>query len=124
VRKLCAQCRVRHEPSVREIEELAAEYCEGTPFDPEPLLRKWRQDKIAMYEAKGCKACERTGYQGRLAVYELIVADAGVKRLVQTRAPVTEIAAAAAAGGMRTLKQAGIDKVIKGYTDMHQVRAV
>ena len=124
VRRLCTQCRARHEPSVSEIEALAAEYCEGSALDPEKLMRTWRQDKVTMYEAKGCKACERSGYQGRLAVYELMVADATVKRLVQTRSPVTEIAAAATGGGMRTLKQDGIDKVIKGYTDMHQVRAV
>jgi type II secretory ATPase GspE/PulE/Tfp pilus assembly ATPase PilB-like protein len=47
-----------------------------------------------------------------------------VKRLIQTRSPIAEIAAAAAANGMRTLKQDAIDKVIKGHTDMHQARAV
>ena len=124
VRKLCTQCRVKQEPSVREMEALAEEYCEGMTLDPEKLLRKWRQDKIVMYEAKGCKDCDRTGYKGRLAVYELMVAEPAVKRLIQTRSPVTEIMSAALASGMRTLKQDGIDKVIKGHTDMQQVRAV
>ena len=124
VRKLCIQCRTRHEPSVREMEALAAEYCEGTPLEADELLRKWRQEKITMYEMKGCKECDRTGYQGRLAVYELLSADAAVKRLVQTRAPVADILATALANGMRTLKQDGIEKVIKGHTDMHQVRAI
>ena len=124
VRRLCTECRVRHEPSVREMEALAAEYCAGSPLDPEKILRKWRQEKVILYQAKGCKDCDRTGYKGRLAVYELMLADAGVKRLIQTRSPVTEIAAAATGAGMRSLKQDGIDKVIKGYTDMPQVRAV
>jgi type II secretory ATPase GspE/PulE/Tfp pilus assembly ATPase PilB-like protein len=43
---------------------------------------------------------------------------------VQTRAPVTEIVAAALPKGMRTLKQDGIDKVLQGVTDIHQVRSV
>ena len=124
VRKLCTQCRVKVEPSVREIEALAAEYCEASSVDPEKVVRKWRQEKVAMYQAKGCKACERTGYQGRIAVYELMVADPAVKRLIQTRSPIAEIAAAATGAGMRSLKQDGIDKVVKGHTDMHQVRAV
>jgi len=124
VRKLCTHCRVKLEPSVREMEALAAEYCEGTALDADKLLRQWRQEKIAMYEAKGCKECDRTGYKGRLAVYELMVAEPAVKRLIQTRSPVAEIMGAALAGGMRTLKQDGIDKVIQGHTDMHQVRAV
>ena len=124
VRKLCTECRVKQEPSVREIEALAQEYCEGSGLDPEKVLRKWRQDKIVVYEAKGCKECDRTGYRGRVAVYELMIAEPAVKRLIQTRSPVAEIMSAALASGMRTLKQDGIDKVIKGHTDMQQVRAV
>jgi type II secretory ATPase GspE/PulE/Tfp pilus assembly ATPase PilB-like protein len=53
-----------------------------------------------------------------------MVADAAVKRLIQARAPITEISAAAAANGMRSLKQDAIDKVLQGVTDMHQVRTV
>ncbi|HYR34595.1 MAG TPA: ATPase, T2SS/T4P/T4SS family [Burkholderiales bacterium] len=124
VRKLCLHCRAKHEPSVREMEALATEYCEGTRLEPEKALRKWRHDKVTLYQAKGCKECDRTGYKGRLAVYELMVADPAVKRLIQTRSPIAEIAAAAAAHGMRTLKQDGMDKVMKGHTDMQQVRAV
>jgi type II secretory ATPase GspE/PulE/Tfp pilus assembly ATPase PilB-like protein len=124
VRKLCMQCRAKLEPTVRDMEALAAEYCEGTVLDPEKLLRQWREDKTVMYEAKGCKECDRTGYKGRLAVYELMVANPAVKRLIQTRSPVAEIMGAALAAGMRTLKQDGIDKVIKGHTDMQQIRAV
>ena len=124
VRRLCLHCRVKQEPTVREIEALAQEYCEGTKLEPEKVLRRWRHDKVTLYQAKGCKECDHTGYKGRIAVYELMVAHPAVKRLIQTRSPIAEIAAAAAATGMKTLKQDGIDKVIKGHTDMHQVRAV
>jgi type II secretory ATPase GspE/PulE/Tfp pilus assembly ATPase PilB-like protein len=125
VRKLCTHCRVKHEPSVKEMEDLAAEYCLDTPVDADKLMKKWRSHgKVAIYHPKGCKECDGTGYKGRIAVYELMVADAAVKRLIQTRAPIAEISAAALANGMRTLKQDGIDKVLKGHTDMHQVRGV
>jgi type II secretory ATPase GspE/PulE/Tfp pilus assembly ATPase PilB-like protein len=124
VRKLCTTCRMKREPSVREIEELAMEYSGDGAVHTERVLKAWRQTKITMFDAKGCKECDRTGYKGRMAVYELMAADAAVKRLIQTRAPIADIAAAATANGMRTLKQDGIDKVLKGYTDMHQVRAV
>jgi type II secretory ATPase GspE/PulE/Tfp pilus assembly ATPase PilB-like protein len=77
-----------------------------------------------LHRAKGCARCDRTGYKGRIAVYELFVADAAVKRMVQTRAPVTEIAAAAVANGLRTIKQDAIDKAIQGLTDLQQVRTV
>jgi len=124
VRRLCTQCRARLEPSVRDMEELANEYCDGTTLDRDMVLRKWREQKVTLYQAKGCKDCDGTGYKGRLPVYELMVAEAGLKRLIQTRAPVSEITAAALGSGMRTLKQDGIDKVMKGHMDMQQVRAV
>jgi type II secretory ATPase GspE/PulE/Tfp pilus assembly ATPase PilB-like protein len=123
VRRLCTHCRVRHDPSVKEMEELAIEYCSDDE-QVHKLLRKWRAARINMYRARGCGECDRTGYKGRIAVYELMEADAKVKRLIQTRAPVAEIAAAAVEKGMRTLKQDGIDKVLEGHTDMQQVRAV
>ncbi|HEX7054221.1 MAG TPA: GspE/PulE family protein [Burkholderiales bacterium] len=124
VRTLCPHCRVRHEPGARELTELAVEYCGETGLDADAIVKKWRQQTITMYKPRGCKECDRTGYKGRVAAYELMVADATVKRLVQTRARVAEIAAAALAAGMRTLKQDGIEKVLRGLTDMTQVRAL
>jgi type II secretory ATPase GspE/PulE/Tfp pilus assembly ATPase PilB-like protein len=126
VRKLCADCKVGYAPSAPELEELATEYCGESKLDPGRVLHTWRSQPkgIALYRAKGCVRCDRTGYKGRMGLYELLAADAAVRRLVQTRSPVTEIAAAAVANGMRTLKQDGIDKVIRGLTDVPQVRTV
>jgi type II secretory ATPase GspE/PulE/Tfp pilus assembly ATPase PilB-like protein len=126
VRRLCPDCKTGYAPSGAQLEELATEYCAESRGDPAKILQGWRSQPkgVTLYRAKGCARCDRTGYKGRMGLYELLVASAQVKRLVQTRAPVTEIAAAAAAHGMRTLKQDGIDKVIRGLTDLQQVRAV
>ena len=125
VRTLCQGCRERSQPDAGELRSLAVEYCGETPLEPGKILAEWQAaGSVTLYRAKGCKECDQTGYKGRAAVYELLVADAAVKRLVQSRAPVTEIAAAGMAAGMRTLKQDGIDKVLLGLTDVAQVRAL
>jgi type II secretory ATPase GspE/PulE/Tfp pilus assembly ATPase PilB-like protein len=127
VRKLCPECKTAYTPAAPQLEELALEYCSSDPkADPGKVLRAWRArpQGVALYRASGCARCDRTGYRGRMALYELLVADPAVKRLVQTRAPVHEIAAVAMANGTRTLKQDGIDKVIRGLTDVPQVRTV
>ena len=130
VRRLCAGCRSAYVPAANELEELALEYCSGTALDAAKTLQSWRTDyggasgKITLFRAGGCPQCDRSGYRGRMGLFELLVADSAVKRLVQTRAPVNEIAGAALAKGMRTLKQDGIEKVLQGVTDMHQVRSV
>ncbi|MGH6915426.1 MAG: GspE/PulE family protein, partial [Geminicoccales bacterium] len=124
VRALCQSCRERYQPDAKELERLAIEYCGDTPLDATKLLEEWRQARPSLYRAKGCKECDRTGYKGRMAVYELLIGDAAVKRLIQSRAPVSEVAAAAMAAGMRTLKQDGIDKVLQGLTDIQQARSL
>jgi type II secretory ATPase GspE/PulE/Tfp pilus assembly ATPase PilB-like protein len=122
VRTLCPDCKTGYQPEAAELEELALEY---SPADSAKLLKEWRKPGFAaLQRAKGCEKCDQTGYKGRMALFELLVADAAMKRLVQTRAPVTEIAAAAARNGMRTLKQDGITKVLQGLTDIIQVRMV
>jgi type II secretory ATPase GspE/PulE/Tfp pilus assembly ATPase PilB-like protein len=125
VRKLCPACKAKYEPAAGEVAELEREYAGDTGADAAKLFKGWRAEKHpVLYRAKGCAECDKTGYKGRMGLYELMVADANVKRLVQTRAPVTEIVAAAVAGGMRTLKQDGISKVLQGLTDLQQIRGV
>ncbi len=130
VRRLCANCRSAYVPASDELDELALEYCSGTTLDAGRTLQAWRKEyggasgKITLFRSGGCPQCDRTGYKGRMGLYELLVADSAVKRLVQTHAPVNEIVRAGTAAGMRTLKQDGIEKVLQGATDMQQVRSV
>ena len=57
-------------------------------------------------------------------MHELLVATPEIKRLIQQRARITEVAACAQQEGMTTLLQDGALKVLKGVTDMTQVKAV
>ena len=130
LRRLCAKCKAAYTPAATELEQLAQEYCGDSGGDAAALLLAWRKRygnadaAIVLFRAEGCEHCNYIGYKGRMGVYELLVADAAVKRLVQLRAPISEIRAAALANGMRTLKQDGIDKILQGLTDIQQVRAV
>jgi type II secretory ATPase GspE/PulE/Tfp pilus assembly ATPase PilB-like protein len=117
-------------PAPAELDELLEEYCLEGGLDRRKELAGWRErhadreGSFTLFRAPGCGECGRTGYQGRIGLYELLLADATVKQLIQTRASVTEIRDAAVSAGMRTLKQNGIEKVLQGFTDIHQVRAV
>ena len=129
-RRLCPTCKTAYAPASMEFEELLMEYCLEGNLDPEREIKVWREKhandegNIWFYRAPGCDACGHTGYLGRIGLHELLLGDATVKRLIQTRATVAEIKAAAVAAGMRTLKQNGVEKVLQGLTDMTQVRAV
>jgi type II secretory ATPase GspE/PulE/Tfp pilus assembly ATPase PilB-like protein len=130
VRQLCPNCKTPYTPASGELEELASEYCTDTALQAGSILEEWRRQlsgperSLALHRAQGCERCNGSGYQGRIGVYELLVADAEIKRLVQARSPVAEIVAVAMAKGMHSLKQDGIAKVLQGLTDLRQVRAM
>ncbi len=126
---LCSKCKEAYEPTEHELEMLAAEYVDNTEGNATLILDRWRaehstHDKFTLYKAKGCKHCNHTGYRGRLGLYELMTVTPSIRRMIQKRALVSEITHEALAGGMNTLKQDGITKVIQGLTDIAQVRAV
>jgi type II secretory ATPase GspE/PulE/Tfp pilus assembly ATPase PilB-like protein len=93
------------------------------------LIASWQalygvDGKIRLFRHVGCKKCNQTGYKGRVGLHELLIADDGIKKLIQERARVAEIFAAAVEGGMRTLKMDGLEKVMMGLTDLKMVRSV
>jgi type II secretory ATPase GspE/PulE/Tfp pilus assembly ATPase PilB-like protein len=59
-----------------------------------------------------------------MGLYEFLEASPPIKKLIQHRGTVDEIQSVAISQGLRTLKQAGIELVLQGYTDMTQIRTV
>jgi type II secretory ATPase GspE/PulE/Tfp pilus assembly ATPase PilB-like protein len=129
-RRLCPECKTGYVPNTVELEELVLQYCNETAIDARKQMKAWTEHhggadgKITLFRAHGCEHCDQSGYQGRIGLYELLVADAATKRLLQTKARVAEVKSAAIATGMRTLRQDGIEKVLQGVTDIQQVSAV
>jgi type II secretory ATPase GspE/PulE/Tfp pilus assembly ATPase PilB-like protein len=80
--------------------------------------------KFTLYEPVGCDYCAGTGYRGRVGLHELMVGTDLIKKNIQEGSRVSEMFANALSEGMRTLKQDGIEKVLSGLTDIHQVRVV
>jgi type II secretory ATPase GspE/PulE/Tfp pilus assembly ATPase PilB-like protein len=80
--------------------------------------------RITLYKAAGCDDCLGTGYSGRVGLHELMTATDALKKNIQERARVADMLVTALGDGMRTLKQDGIEKVLQGITDIHQVRVV
>jgi len=139
-KRLCSQCKQPYTPSDAEIDALLTEYCLELENAPEwqrdpaaaraKILAEWRQNfadkqgQFKLYKPVGCDVCSGTGYKGRLGLHELLVCSDPIKKHIQEHARVAQVLATALAEGMRTLKQDGIEKVLQGITDLHQVRAV
>ncbi len=79
---------------------------------------------IVIYEGKGCEACKFTGYRGRTAIYEFLVMNDEIRESVLSRASADQIKKKAVKLGMRTLRQDGMDKILKGMTTVGEVMRV
>ncbi|MDD2545278.1 MAG: ATPase, T2SS/T4P/T4SS family [Burkholderiaceae bacterium] len=128
-RRLCPACKKPLDNPEEALQQMARDYCRDTALDPEQLLREWRTPAPlatgparGLYQAVGCEQCNHTGYKGRVGIYELMSASPGIKKLIQTRAPVDRLFAMATAEGMLRLLQYGLLKVLEGVTDQRSVR--
>ncbi len=137
-KKLC-DCKESYVPDAEELRLFAIEYSEElrhsaawtADYEGEikKLIEGWHktyaQDgQLRFFRHVGCDKCNKTGYKGRVGLHELLIASDDIKKLIQERARVAEIFAAAVEGGMRTLKMDGMEKIMMGLTDIKMVRSV
>ncbi|WP_394553008.1 GspE/PulE family protein [Agromyces sp. MMS24-JH15] len=109
-RRLCDRCK--------EETTLTREEVEALGFS----LEAWMSPKV--HRAVGCTVCSGTGYRGRVALHEVMPVDEEIERLAVARASASEIAQAARAAGMRSLREDGWDKVRAGVTSVDEVLRV
>lgn len=140
-RRLCRHCREIKVMNEADLHALSEEYCqdlisrESVPEQRAAIeamvVKDWinryanEEGEVRMYRAVGCPRCEGIGYDGRVAINELLKASPAIKKMIIDRAPVSEfLRVAISEGTTRTLKQDGIEKCLQGLTDMASVRSV
>lgn len=111
VRVLCGDCKETYEPEAGEIPE---------DFPMERL----KQSGQKLYRNVGCESCRRTGYRGRLGIYELLVTNDEIRHLMTQAGTSDVIKQAAIRNGMETLRVDGWNKVLAGITTIDEVLRV
>ena len=117
VRKLCKICR--EEKPIPEIDEKRIEAVLKTMPKIIPIPQKEKY-----WTAKGCDKCNNIGYVGRTGVYEAILADSFIEKIVRENPSEREIAAVAAMQGIPNMQQDGILKVLTGVTSLQELERV
>ncbi len=114
VRTLCKHCK------------------EKVPFD-QPNDHKLWQEMVApwkgeppkdVYRPVGCLECRNTGYMGRMGIYEILLMNNELKRLINEKADIVAITEAAYKSGMKPLRLSGAMKVAQGMTTTEEVLKV
>lgn len=112
-RRLCEKCKEEYRPTLAELQAAGLPVTEGDVDRFPPLHR-----------AVGCSACGNTGYRGRLAIHEIMRVNEEIERLIVSKASTDEIAKAGQADGMRTLREDGLSKVVRGVTTLEEIARV
>jgi type II secretory ATPase GspE/PulE/Tfp pilus assembly ATPase PilB-like protein len=119
-RTLCPYCKEAYHPNRDEYDALAYGYGQ----EAFARLKIPYNKHFVLQRGKGCDECHQSGYKGRIALHEFLVVTPELRRLIHTRSPAEPLLQVAMAQGMTTLVQDGILKVLDGWTDYHQIKAV
>lgn len=107
VRKICPDCITEYEPTVAE----------------KAILDKHNK-KISLKKGAGCSNCQNTGYKGRTALYEMVVLDEQLKRMIINRETDAAYRDYLASIGFVSMFEDGLEKIEKGITTMSEVLGV
>jgi type II secretion system protein E len=106
VRVICPTCKEPYTPQQEIVDKI--------PFLADTVT----------YHGTGCDTCRGTGYRGRTGIFELMVTNDEIRRLILERASSDKIRQEAMAGGMQILRDSGWQKVKEGVTTIEEVLRV
>lgn len=107
---VCQKCREEYQPDPDVLAEVSGD------------LEKF--GKVKFFRGKGCPYCSQSGYQGRIGLFELMVVNTHIRKLILGKPSVEQVTVAALDSGMITIRQDGLKKVADGIVrveDMVQV---
>ncbi len=85
-------------------------------------MSPWKANRPAsVYKPVGCLECRKTGFAGRVGIYETLICTRGVKEIVAAGADLGKIRDQAFRDGMKPLRISGAMKVAAGFTTMEEV---
>ncbi len=111
VRVVCPDCRVPYVPTYEEMSKIG--------ISPEDIEKKG-----FIYKSQGCPKCLKTGYTGRIGIYELLIVDDDIRHMILKNTDSTEIKKLAISKKMDTLRDDGAKKVLEGLTTIDEVMRV
>ncbi len=103
IRKLCDKCKVAYEPT------------------PSRLPSNFPLTAKKLYSAKGCDRCSKTGYAGRMPIFEILYMTERIQEMIVRRGSVAEIRAEAKKNGMKSIEESGYLKVNQGLTSLEEI---
>ena len=105
---------------------VVCEHCKETYLEDLPALRRRLGEALPeqFVRGRGCDACGRTGYRGRVGIFEIVPMSEAIRAIVLERGSASAIRRQAVADGMRSLREDGMRLVKQGVTTVDEVLRV
>ncbi|MFC1687842.1 GspE/PulE family protein [Patescibacteria group bacterium] len=129
VRKICLNCVYSYTLNKKAITELQEHFNLQSILDvleKEGIIQSAKAplESMLFYRGKGCKRCNKSGYKGRIGIFEVLVVSKKVTDLILSKASTVDILKQAIAEGMLTMLQDGFIKAKNGITSLEEVMRV
>jgi type IV pilus assembly protein PilB len=107
VRVVCPKCKQPHQPLDSQIQEAG--------------ITEEQLKTATFMKGRGCVNCSKSGYKGRLGIFELMVMNNKIRELAFQGAATTDIRRAAVGTGMTVMFEDGVQKALRGVTTLDEV---
>lgn len=134
VRRVCPECAVSRKFTKAEIANIKTNFDLNETFfkmleaEPELLEAAKKisagEEGVTTKQGKGCHYCSRTGYKGRLGIYEILEISSAIREGILNKATAGELEKLAIHEGMLTMRQDGLRKIFQGLTTVEEVLRV
>jgi len=115
VRTLCVDCKQAYKPSQDEVDQCLKECWLEPPPDPA---------QMTFYKEQGCDKCHKTGFTGRLPIYEIYYVTAALRQGIYKSKDILELQDIARKEGMWNMRSSGWRKVLEGVTTSEEILSV
>lgn len=125
VRKLCEHCKAKRAATPSETEVLEKILKQGREHNKD--LGEYNEkspDTFTVWEPRGCVKCGEIGYKGRIGVFEAILNDVHIQKILEHNPSEREVKIAGAKQGILSMKEDGVLKVLSGVTSLAEVEKV
>ncbi|MBP6879813.1 MAG: type II/IV secretion system protein [Candidatus Pacebacteria bacterium] len=125
VRKLCVNCKKEVVPKEEDMALVRKIVSEATANGKD--VGEWKEkinSPFMLYEAPGCPACGGIGYKGRIGIFEAILTDEAIEKIIPENPSERDIKNISNKQGILDMREDGVLKALSGITSLEEVRSV
>ncbi len=123
-RRLCTECKYERDITAEEKAHIERMWDEAAREGKDLSKHKIARDTQKLWSAKGCAHCNNTGYKGRVGIFEAILTDENIEKIIMQSPTERDIKKIAEAQGILDMKEDGLVKILQGITDFPELMSV